>query len=345
MGWFRCARRVIERRTVSHQPCGFSPNRHASLRSSLRDLDDGTRTRNRRHLTALRSTCSPRSLGDAPPARRDGRALRPRAGAARGGGGGQIANARPIAAVTRRGGRHRAAAAAAAASRPSLRGLRWDLPAAVAPPPPPPPPPLSLRERLDADADAVLQPAEGTRSSRRRKRPSGRRRARRARPSASGGRAGEDRLAAAAVGAGARRAVDGAVRQGDRRRPMVPGRRRPFMNSVSPSVSNHKSAHSLSEDVVVKVDETSALTCARRRRNVARARCARRSVRRPRELGVDRVAVQVLLHLEGVLTLHPLAHRARLGEEGGQVWSAAAKRAAGRGCGRERRGRRRRGAS
>ena len=37
------------------------------------------------------------------------------------------------------------------------------------------------------------------------------------------------------------------------------------------------------------------------------------------ELGVDRVAVQVLLHLEGVLALHPLAHRARLGEEGGLV--------------------------
>jgi len=49
---------------------------------------------------------------------------------------------------------------------PVLRGLRWEVsPAAVAPPPPPPPPPLSLRERLDADADAVLQPAvEGTRS-------------------------------------------------------------------------------------------------------------------------------------------------------------------------------------
>ena len=49
---------------------------------------------------------------------------------------------------------------------PVLRGLRWEAsPAAVAPPPPPPPPPLSLRERLDADADAVLQPAvEGTRS-------------------------------------------------------------------------------------------------------------------------------------------------------------------------------------
>ena len=48
---------------------------------------------------------------------------------------------------------------------PVLRGLRWEAsPAAVAPPPPPPPP-LSLRERLDADADAVLQPAvEGTRS-------------------------------------------------------------------------------------------------------------------------------------------------------------------------------------
>ena len=49
---------------------------------------------------------------------------------------------------------------------PVLRGLRWEASsAAVAPPPPPPPPPLSLRERLDADADAVLQPAvEGTRS-------------------------------------------------------------------------------------------------------------------------------------------------------------------------------------
>ena len=73
----------------------------------------------------------------------------------------------PIAAVT-------PAAAAAIAPPPPppprrgpvLRGLRWEVsPAAVAPPPPPPPPPLSLRERLDADADAVLQPAvEGTRS-------------------------------------------------------------------------------------------------------------------------------------------------------------------------------------
>ena len=73
----------------------------------------------------------------------------------------------PIAAVT-------PAAAAAIAPPPPppprrgpvLRGLRWEAsPAAVAPPPPPPPPPLSLRERLDADADAVLQPAvEGTRS-------------------------------------------------------------------------------------------------------------------------------------------------------------------------------------
>ena len=73
----------------------------------------------------------------------------------------------PIAAVT-------PAAAAAIAPPPpppprrdpALRGLRWEVsPAAVAPPPPPPPPPLSLRERLDADADAVLQPAvEGTRS-------------------------------------------------------------------------------------------------------------------------------------------------------------------------------------
>ena len=72
----------------------------------------------------------------------------------------------PIAAVT-------PAAAAAIAPPPPppprrgpvLRGLRWEVsPAAVAPPPPPPPP-LSLRERLDADADAVLQPAvEGTRS-------------------------------------------------------------------------------------------------------------------------------------------------------------------------------------
>ena len=73
----------------------------------------------------------------------------------------------PIAAIT-------PAAAAAIAPPPPpplrrgpvLRGLRWEVsPAAVAPPPPPPPPPLSLRERLDADADAVLQPAvEGTRS-------------------------------------------------------------------------------------------------------------------------------------------------------------------------------------
>ena len=73
----------------------------------------------------------------------------------------------PIAAVT-------PAAAAAIAPPPPppprrgpvLRGLRWEVsPAGVAPPPPPPPPPLSLRERLDADADAVLQPAvEGTRS-------------------------------------------------------------------------------------------------------------------------------------------------------------------------------------
>ena len=74
----------------------------------------------------------------------------------------------PIAAVT-------PAAAAAIAPPPPppprrgpvMRGLRWEVsPGAVAPPPPPPPPPpLSLRERLDADADAVLQPAvEGTRS-------------------------------------------------------------------------------------------------------------------------------------------------------------------------------------
>ena len=112
------------------------------------------------------------------------------------------------------------------------------------------------------------------------------------------------------------------------------------MNSVSPSVSNRKSAHSLSEDVVVKVDETSARSLARDDDEAWPGPVARdvASVDRE-ELGVDRVAVQVLLHLEGVLALHPLAHRARLGEEPSSavkrketktettsVWSAAAKK-------------------
>ena len=89
------------------------------------------------------------------------------------------------------------------------------------------------------------------------------------------------------------------------------------MNSVSPSVSNRKSAHSLSEDVVVKVDETSARSLARDDDEAWPGPVARDVASVDREvLGVDRVAVQVLLHLEGVLALHPLAHRARLGEEG-----------------------------